>query len=258
MKLHLTVLVFLLGNSVPCWANEPQVSKLVQNLDAGRSQTLVLYGTSLTAAETGWAPHLAAMLSARYGGRVRVVNAAKAGENSNWGLANLDERVLTQRPDTVTIEFAMNDAAKNSGLSVTAACRNLEAMISRIRAANPATEIILMTMNPVGAAVRARSDAHPYSRNQLEAHYQMVRKLAADRGLRLIDHHASWLRFQHDDPEGFERHVPDGVHPDADVSRTLVLPAMLRGLGLPEAPLPDPATSAEAGNLRSDIGHTRA
>jgi hypothetical protein len=34
------------------------------------------------------------------------------------------------------------------------------------------------------------------------------------------------------DPGGFAKHVPDGVHPDMEISRKLILPVMLSGLGV--------------------------
>lgn len=210
----------------------PQMDPLDAELAAGRRQTLVCYGTSLTAAREGWVAQLHALLKQRHGDLITIVNAAKGGENSTWGLAQLEERVLVHRPDVVTIEFAMNDAARKSALTVTDARRNLETLIARIRAANPATRIILLTMNPLGAAVLARPADHPFSRAELDAHYAMVREVAAEQNLMLVDHHAAWVRLRAENPELFDRHVPDGVHPDPEISRRLILPAMLRALGV--------------------------
>ncbi|WP_334319165.1 GDSL-type esterase/lipase family protein [Termitidicoccus mucosus] len=211
---------------------EKRPTRLAQNLDAGKAQTLVLYGTSLTASKGGWAAQLAEVLKARYGSRASVINAAKGGMNSAWGLENLAERVLSRKPDAVAIEFSMNDSAARSKLSVAAARANLEAMIDRILAANPDTEIFLMTMNPVGGAVRERAPKHPHYRGRLDEYYQSVREVAAARGLRLIDHHANWVRYERGHPDDFARHVPDGVHPDAESAGEIILPAMLDGLSL--------------------------
>ncbi|MCM2274113.1 MAG: SGNH/GDSL hydrolase family protein [Candidatus Didemnitutus sp.] len=222
----------LLAAPLALAAAAPQTDPLGAELAAGRPQTLVCYGTSLTAAREGWVAQSHALLKQRHGDLITIVNAAKGGENSTWGLAQLEGRVLVHRPDVVTIEFAMNDAARKSALTVAGARRNLETLIARLRAANPATRIILLTMNPLGAAVLARPAEHPFSRAELDAHYAMVREVAAEQGLVLVDHHAAWLRLRAESPELFDRHVPDGVHPDPEISRRLILPAMLRAFGV--------------------------
>ncbi len=67
---------------------------------------------------------------------------------SKWGVDNLDARVLTKKPDTVFIEFAINDAYLDYKTSVSDARRNLANMIDRILSSKADTEIILMTMTP--------------------------------------------------------------------------------------------------------------
>ena len=44
------------------------------------------------------------------GDLVTVHNRAKGGKDSKWGRENVGERVVPLKPDTVTIEFSMNDA----------------------------------------------------------------------------------------------------------------------------------------------------
>lgn len=224
MRLIYFLLVFrLLGIAQ---AQEPSV--LIQNLKSGNPQTLVFYGTSLT--RGSWTTQTERALKKRYGNLISVQNCAKSGEDSNWGLTNMTMRVLPSNPDTITIEFSMNDAAKARNISVDLARQNLLKMIALLKEHNPQVEIILLTMNPVGGEPATRTPEHPYYRD-LPAYYQMVRDVSATQGFRLIDLHAVWKEWRDESPGEFAVRVPDGVHPDATGCRDIILPAVLDGLG---------------------------
>ncbi len=211
-------------------------SRLVANLEAGKKQTVVAYGTSLTA-YGDWVGHLREALEANYPGRAAVVNSGRPDMSSRWGLANLETRVIAHRPDTVLIEFAINDACLDYNIPVAEARQNLDRMIDRIRAAGPDTEIILMTMNPpVGLALLRRPRIRDY--------YRMYREAAAELGLLLIDHARNWERILEIDRALFDRYVPDGIHPGPEGCAAVITPAVLAGLGIPRG---TGAEGAEAG-----------
>lgn len=145
------------------------------------------------------------------------------------GLAQLQAKVLDQAPDTVFIEFAVNDAFRYSdgtpSLSVEQARANLDAMVDAILAHNPTCEVILQTMNTVWDSPQG-SNQSATLRPNLADYYQMYREVAAERGLLLVDHHRNWLALQQTDPATFQSLVPDGVHPVADGYRSVVLPLL--------------------------------
>lgn len=199
-------------------------TRLVQNLEAGKKQTLVTFGTSLTAAGA-WVDQLRAVLDQHFPGRATVINGAQGGANSDWGCAALEEKVLTHKPDTVLIEFSVNDAVAKRKTSVGHARENLENMIERILAANPDCEIILQIMNPpVGHGKTARPD--------LAAYDQMYRDVAAARRLRLIDHGPAWQELLKNDPRTFQLCSPDTIHPLRSGSLKVSTPVVLAALGL--------------------------
>ena len=138
-----TFLLLLLGSSISPAAD----SQLVTNLKAGKPQTLVTYGTSLTAGGA-WVGQLQSALKAQWPSLITVVNSGQGAMWSKWGVDNLDARVIAKKPDTVLIEFAINDAYLEYKTSVEQAKENLNNMIDRILKAKAETEIILMTMNP--------------------------------------------------------------------------------------------------------------
>jgi lysophospholipase L1-like esterase len=203
-------------------------SAMISELDGGASRRIVVYGTSLTAGGA-WVGQLSSWLQTRYPGQVVIVNSGLSGKNSAEGLAQLQAKVINQAPDTVFIEFAMNDAFLYSdgtpNLSVEQARANLNAMIDAILAHNPSCEIILQTMNSVWNSPQG-SNQSATLRPNLNDYYEMYREVATERGLMLIDHHRNWQALQEQDPASFQAFVPDGVHPVAAGYTSVVLPLL--------------------------------
>lgn len=199
-------------------------SRLIANLEAGRKQTVVAYGTSLT--EGGaWVRQLSDALDGRYPGLATVINSGQYGVCSQWGVDHLQERVLAKQPDTVLVEFAVNDAYAPYRVSVEQARSNLVAMIDRIQATNSRCEILLMVMNPATGVPLSQ-------RPRLESYNRMYRNVAARRQLPLIDHDPNWRQILRDNPTAFARYIPDGIHPNAEGCRVVITPAILGALGM--------------------------
>jgi lysophospholipase L1-like esterase len=200
----------------------------VSALAAGQQRTIVVYGTSLTASGA-WVGQMSSWLSGKFPGLFSVINSGLSGKNSAEGLAQLQTKVLSRNPDTVFIEFAMNDAFLYSdgtpSLSVSQAKANLESMINAILQQNPQAEIILQTMNTVWNSP-AGSNQSATLRPDLAAYYQMYRDVAAERGLLLIDHHANWAALQSDSPATFQSYIPDGVHPSETGCSKVIFPLL--------------------------------
>ena len=224
--LHIMLLLLCSISIVPAFAAEK--SRLVSHLEAGRKQVVVAYGTSLTA-NGGWVKELDQVLQSSFPGLPTVINSGGAGKYSEWGVAHLERRVLQKKPDTVFLEFSINDCVVRFDFSVGEAQANLETIIDRILKANSDCEIILMTMTP--------GDKHPKGhssyRENVEGHYAMYRSVAAARGLMLIDHYPNWKALKESDPALFNAYVPDSIHPTAIGCSKLVTPVILDALGLP-------------------------
>lgn len=203
-------------------------STLIENLESGKQQTVVAYGTSLT--ENGsWVETLKLALEDKFPQQVKLFNSGGSGKNSNWGLEQLDARVLRLNPDTVFLEFSINDAVARFQISVEHARQNLEDMIRQIHERNPECEIILMTMTP-GSRYPIGHRSH---RANIEAHYEMYRSVAKAHGLLLIDHFPKWKALETKDPERFKEYAPDTIHPNAKGNAAIVSPTILQALGLP-------------------------
>ncbi|MEI7869148.1 MAG: GDSL-type esterase/lipase family protein [Candidatus Methylumidiphilus sp.] len=199
-------------------------SRLVDNLNHGMPQTIVAYGTSLT--EGGvWVSQLQTALKTQYPGLVNVINSGKAGRWSTWGVDNLESRVIDKKPDTVFIEFAINDAYLESHVTLQQASANIENMVSRIHKANRQVEIFLMVMNPpIGKDLE--------NRPQFLGYYQMYRDVAKKYKLGLIDHYPNWERILGEDKTLYIKYVPDGLHPGTTGCQQVVTPGILKALGM--------------------------
>lgn len=194
-------------------------------LEAGKRQRIVVYGTSLTA-NSAWPADLQETLRNSYGRKAKVINAAGGGRDSRWGLANLSQRVIRQRPDVVFLEFTINDALAESRLSVSESMANLTAMITQIRHERPYCDLVVMIMNPpTGDARQKRPDIADYAAG--------YRRVAQTLSCRLIDFSPVWNDLIRNHPPRWKAYAPDGLHPNPMATREVILPFLLEKLGHP-------------------------
>ncbi len=206
----------------------PMSASFLNQLNEGKQQVIVYYGTSLTAAGA-WTRLLTEELAGRFPGLVIASNQGGSGMHSGWGLEHVDERVVALAPDVVFMEFSMNDAVERFHIPSQQAKDNLNQMIDRILEARPDCEIILQIMNPVVG----HPEGDPSWRSTLPECQDNYREVAVERGLLLIDHMPAWTRLLDRDASTFNQYVPDGVHPSEAGWLAIVMPELKAKLGLP-------------------------
>lgn len=200
-------------------------TQFIKNIEAGKDQTVVVYGTSLSTGRNGraWMNEVVRLLHADYSGRVTYHLSGKGGRWSAWGVQNLEDSVLKKQPDVVMIEFAINDASYLNGTSVELARLNLQYMIDRIKLSDPACEIILQVMNmAIGKSATYRPN--------LEAYYNLVREIAHKENLLLIDHFPNWKIILDKGEDTFLKYVPDGLHPNKMGAVEVIAPYIIQRL----------------------------
>lgn len=111
------------------------------------AKVILFYGDSLTAGnglsvEEAFPALIQKKLTAD-GKAVKVINAGLSGETSAGGLARLDW-VLRQPVDIVVLELGANDGLR--GLPLDQTQKNLQAIIDKMKAKNPAVKIIVAGM----------------------------------------------------------------------------------------------------------------
>jgi acyl-CoA thioesterase I len=161
---------------------------------------IVIVGTSLTAGP-GITPEAAypALLQERIddaGLPYRVINAGVSGETSAGALRRLDW-LLREPADIVILETGANDMLR--GLDPDSTRANLDAILRRLREADPAPRVFLVPM-------RALPNLGRHYARRFESIYP---DLAARHGVPL-------LPFPLDDVAGNPAlNLPDGIHPNA-------------------------------------------
>ncbi len=170
------------------------------------------FGTSLTR-RGGWQEALAHKLNTCLERRIDVLNVARSGASSNWGVKAVNE-VTEVDPDVVLIEFSVNDAALHRFVTLGQSAENIRTIVAAIRNDRPEADIYLMTMSPV---IGLRGTIRPF----LGAYYAIYRDLAADLGTGFIDNRPAWAKLTTDD---LKRVLPDGSHPKPDVAIRLIVP----------------------------------
>lgn len=203
-------------------------AKFVRNLANGTAQRIVLYGTSLTAGGA-WVSQFQSAVENAYPGLATWINSGGSGQSSSWGVTNLQTKVINENPDTVFIEFSMNDAAETLNVSRAQAIANLTTMVNGILAAHPTCEIILQIMNPAdwqpGDTFNVRAN--------LAAYQQDYRDFAAANGLRCVDHAPAFAALYEKGTTAYRVYVPDGIHPSAMGWASFMTPSLIQAVGLP-------------------------
>lgn len=192
---------------------------------------IVTMGTSLTT-RYDWPVALEARLSGCLARPVSVTPVAGAGQTSDWGVGQID-RVLAARPDVVVMEFTINDADLRRKLSPAASRERHEQILSEIHAALPEARILLLGTNPtfgLRGLLRLRPGAY------LDLYVDLA---LDDPRIGFLDLAPDW----HARLETAERRaiLPDGVHPDPEVARTVMVPALSEAIAtLWRQSCPDP------------------
>lgn len=178
--------------------------------EAGEGALTVVYlGDSLTAGygleggEDEAYPALVERKAEALGWDVRTVNAGLSGDTSAGGLRRVDWVVNRGPIDVLVLALGANDGLR--GLPTDALKANLEAIIARVRAANPDVQIVLagmLTPTNMGSAYGDRFET-------------VYREVAEEQGVELIP-------FLLDGVGGVRSlNQPDGVHPTAEGQRVM-------------------------------------
>lgn len=205
------------------FSSHGEAPAIFRKLEAGQPQTVVVYGTSLTHGGR-WASATKAWFDKTYPGKVKFINSGGPGENSDWGLANLQTKVLDFYPDLVFVEFSYNDAHQKFQMPVERGAANLQKIVEGIRSRNPDATVVLQTMNVGWDAPNGKGSLS--IRPNLEVFNDNYRNLARAQNLPLLDHYTAWKTLKETEPEKYQRYIPDGTHPVAEGSLAVTWPTV--------------------------------
>lgn len=183
-----------------------------------KAMKIVTLGTSLSA-RGGWQEPLGRSLAACLNNDVTVVNLAKSGMTSQWGLAQID-KVIAERPTVVLVEFAVNDADVTEFMSLGRSAANMAEIISRLRESETKPAVYVMAMNPVSGL---RGMIRPFLGQYEEMHASVASKLGAG----FIDHRPAWARLS---DEEIAEAIADGTHPEPVTAARVIVPGLVHAL----------------------------
>ena len=196
----------------------PALREIRRLLDGSKPLTWVFTGDNIT--HGGGYTQGARSYSEHFAERVRwelkrfldvVVNTGVSGDRAKGLAKNLDWRVLRFRPDVVSVMLGLNDSG--GGVPGRQEFRDhLATIVDRLR--NEGAIVLLNTPNRINL-LKARD------RLDLPGYVQIVRDVAAEFELPLIDHWSHWeeVKSTAEDVPGWL--ADDGIHPDCEGHREL-------------------------------------
>jgi acyl-CoA thioesterase-1 len=202
-------------------------------------------GAGASAQDRRWASRIQAWLEENWPDtRWRSHNAGIGGTNSEFGVFRLQHDVLSQKPDLVFVEFAVNDY-KTDGDQ----CRNaMEGIVRGIWTKLPETEIVFV----LTATVKMEEEC--YRIGQVPESVIIHEQVASYYHIPVIHVGEELLEQIRREGAAPETYLPDGVHPNDRghaVYYETIKEYLLKGIyGLARRPLPPPMGDLRYGNVR--------
>jgi len=174
------------------------LSSLIHQTDV-ESKTIIFYGDSITAGygvgiEFAF-PRLIESQLDKDGFDVEIVNAGLSGETSAGGLTRIDW-ILNRPFDVFVLELGANDGLR--GLPVNETSKNLQAIIDKVKAKYPNTQIVLAGMM-----------VPPNMGQEYASEFESLYPQLAEKNKALL------IPFLLQDVAGIaELNQPDGIHPN--------------------------------------------
>jgi acyl-CoA thioesterase I len=179
----------------------------------------ITHGCVHTADERSYVEHFNEVVRGEANRKTDVlVNTAVSGWRVGDVLGSFDHYAGRFSADVAFVMYGTNDAT--AGVDGVAGYRaGLEELVSRLEREN--TRVVLQVPPPIHAPESGRHEIGRYR--------EVVREVAADKGLLLVDHEADWAEGPWDDARS--ELLADHIHPNAEGHRRMAR-AVLRTVGL--------------------------
>ncbi len=199
---------------------------------APRVLRIATFGDSITKG-TSWVKRrqtytyvLGKILEGR-GIKVEMLRKGVSGETTRGALKRLEKDVIAQKPDVVTIMYGTNDAFidvhkdekdTTPRISLENYEKNLNTIIRKLKEHD--IKPVLMNSIPMGnfwvadVGIYAEKDGN----FKLETYVDIVRRVAAQEKVPLVDHFDVWIRRKNKG-QNINNWLADGLHPNTDGHR---------------------------------------
>ncbi len=185
----------------------------ITKMEEGLPVTIAALGDSLTYGwleGKGYLDFLNEMLKEKYKNcNLNIINKGIPGDTAFGGLNRLDDDIIMQNPDTVLIQYALNDAF--TGYSPSEFSKNIKEIIDRINGAIK-TDIVLITSIYLGFG---------YGGDVADIFYNVLDKIAERQKIPIAKVHEYWKK-NIPDKVHFQKYVHDDfMHPNEDGYRLM-------------------------------------
>lgn len=198
-----------LGNAAAATETSAAI-RTFSKIKAGEPVTIAYFGGSITAGagasngeKTSYRALTTTWLKQEFpNAKIKAVNAAIGGTGSDLGAFRCQNDVLSQKPDLVFVEFAVNDG----GAKEIRAKEAMEGIVRQIWKANPKTEIIFIYTT-------SKALFPPYEKEELPKAVKYHSEVADYYGIPQINvGQALYEKIKQENAQ-WETYLKDGVHP---------------------------------------------
>lgn len=178
-------------------------------LKAGKEVRIAYFGGSITQAN-GWRPKTLKWFQEQYpNAKVVEINAAIGGTGSDLGVFRCYQDVVSQKPDLVFVEFAVNDG----GAPPQSIWRTMEGIVRQIWTANPETDICFVYTLALGMVEDYKKGLCPQSASAMEMLADWYEIPSINVALRTVqlEGEGKLVYTQPKDADGKPLAVPDGM-----------------------------------------------
>jgi acyl-CoA thioesterase-1 len=200
-----------------------KLEKTINKLKTCKSLKIVALGDSLTygwMVDKGYLAFFEELISIRYPKSIiEIVNRGVPGDTAKGGLLRLAGHVISEKPDLVLVQFALNDAF--TGHPVNQFKENISSIITGIKA-NTSAEILLVTSSALEGA----------DKDIAGKYYSALSDIATDKGIPIaLTHEYSEQKIARG--TRFETLVQnDRVHPSEEGYRLMAEAIVSYGLSV--------------------------
>lgn len=192
-----------------------QVAWIVERFKSQPMTRIVAVGSSNTAkgyhcdGQYNWVDWLDVGLSQWWGRKHITVNAGVSGQTCRQCLDRFGRDVALFQPNVVIVTVGGNDAHPAKGISPEQFRKDLGEMVDRIEAI-PQCVAVLQTYYSFD--IERMTDSEQGRAENFPRYMQIVREVAAAKGVPLIDHLARWEKLRTSDPKTYRACMRDPLH----------------------------------------------
>ncbi|WP_256010375.1 SGNH/GDSL hydrolase family protein [Desertivirga xinjiangensis] len=218
------------GLPMPLYSARKGLPNIYKKLSTGKEVTIAYLGGSITEAARGWRDQSADKLRQKFpAAKINTINAGIGGTGSDLGVFRLRSQVLSQKPDLIFVEFAVNDIAKPASLIY----KTMEGIVRQIWRESSETDIcfVYTITGDMGTGLQnGKIPASTLAMEVIAEHYGIA---SVSMGLKVVELASQGKLVYKGTKEQYPDKIVfsgDNVHPFPETGQRLYAEALLSAL----------------------------